>query len=91
MLKSGAESFRAINTNMLEFFGIWGRWLSVETCRSDRKVLTARVAILYGGLAHIFNIRRVSVFEGTHVVDVWSGGDNFSRKGGERVAAGCWH
>lgn len=89
--KSDTATFRVINTDALGFLWTWGRWTSVETCRLDRKALTIRFVIFYGSLVDIVSTGRVSILEVTHGVDVWSGGDHFSREGGERVAAGSWY
>lgn len=79
-------TLRVINTDALVFLRVWGGWMSAETCRV---ALTTRVVIPYG-LTELLSTRD-SASEVTHGVDVWSGGDHFSRGGGGRVTTCCWY
>lgn len=88
--ESWVATFRVINTDALGFLRIWDRRTFVKVRRSERGALTTKVVVLYGGLVEILRARRVSFIEVTHAVEVRSCGDHFSRRRGERVAAG-WY
>ena len=73
--------FRVISTDTLEFLMMLDCGGDVQTCRSNRKTLTAGVAIPGGGLAEALNARR---FRSWKLLTVsMSGGAVFTSPGSE--------
>ena len=55
--------FRVINTNMLELLILLDTSGDVEARRSNRRIIIARIVIIYGGLTDILSARRFRLSE----------------------------